>query len=165
MMRAPWARVGMAVAALGIACRSHDGRGVEQNGISARAAFAAQPIVAGDSAGATMSAYITLDNARGADTIDAMSTPIAARAAVHAEMQHGGMAMMMPAEVVEVPGHGTLRLSPGGRHLMLEGLTSRPRAGETITVTLRLRHAGNVVVQIPVISYASLDSAAAANRR
>lgn len=129
-----------------------------------RQAFAPEALVAGDSATATMAAYFVIDNRGAADTLDGLSSPIASRAGVHAEMDHGGTRMMMAADTVEVPARAAVRFAPGGRHVMLEGLTSLPRAGDSLALLLRLRRGGDVHVTVPVIRYVSIDSATHAAR-
>lgn len=141
------------------ACSSSTRETQAADGVVLRAAFAPAVLIAGDSAGATMSVYVVVENHGTADTLDAIATPIAARAEVHAEMQHDGMSMMMPAHAIEVPSHGVLRLLPGVQHIMLDTLSLFPRAGDTIVLTLRWRHAGAVTVSVPVIPYAAVDSA------
>lgn len=134
-------------------------------GVVVHGAFAPEPLDAGDSAGTTMAVYFVVENSGAADTLDTIDTPVAAHAAVHSEAQHGGMVMMMSEPAVEIPAHGALRLAPGVRHVMLEGLAAHPRAGDTIRVVLHLRRAGAVRVSVPVIRYASLDSAVGASAR
>jgi copper(I)-binding protein len=138
---------------------------ISANGLIVRGAFAPEPLAAGDSASATMSAYFVVENTRDADTLDAIATPVAAHATVHAEVQHGGMVMMMPAVGLEIPAHGTIRLRPGARHVMLEGLSSVPRAGDRVPLVLHFRHAGVVRLAVPVIRYVSIDSAVEADAR
>ncbi len=148
------ARLAFPIALLQVGCASSDERSLR-----VVRSFAPEVLAVGDTATATMAVYLVIANSGDADTLDAVSSPIASRAAIHGEMNHGGMRMMMPTEHVEVPAFGALRLMPVVRHIMLEALTTRPRAGDSITVTLTLRTAGQVRTVVPVIPYASVDSA------
>ena len=69
------------------------------------------------------------------------SAPFAGMAApmVTTHEDHDGkMAMgMKDVPSLVVPAHGKLELKPGGDHLMLMDLTSVPKEGETVTLTLR----------------------------
>ena len=58
------------------------------------------------------------------------------------EMHDGKMAMgMKEVPFLEVPAHGKLELKSGGDHLMLMDLTSVPKEGEKVTLTLRFEPA------------------------
>jgi copper(I)-binding protein len=120
-------------------------------------AYAAEPVT--DESAVV---YLTVRNGTAAaDTLVGAATPIAATAGVHREMRMGGMMHMKPAGPVAVPAGGELRLEPGGTHVMLERLTRRPRAGDTIDVTLTFSHAGPISVRVPVIAYAEVSDRAA----
>ena len=58
------------------------------------------------------------------------------------EEHDGKMAMgMKDVPFLEVPAHGKLELKSGGDHLMLMDLTSVPKEGEKVTLTLRFEPA------------------------
>jgi copper(I)-binding protein len=99
------------------------------------------------------------------DTLLGATSPVAASAEVHAQVQTGGMVHMRAAGPLEVPARGTLQLKPGDLHLMLMMLHTMPRAGDTIDVTLRFRRAGVIAVRVPVLSYAQVGERAAAEGR
>lgn len=92
--------------------------------------------------------YLTIAGA--ADAADALvgaSSPIAATVEVHETMAGGsGMTGMRPVSRLEVAAGATVRLSPGGYHLMLFGLTRTPAVGETVELTLIFATAGEVTV-------------------
>jgi copper(I)-binding protein len=120
-------------------------------------AYAAEPVT--DESAVV---YLTIRNGTAAaDTLVGAATPIAATARVHRAMRMGAMTHMEPAGPVAVPAGGELRLEPGGTHLMLERLTRRPQAGDTIDVTLTFGHAGSIGVRVPVIAYAAVSDRAA----
>jgi periplasmic copper chaperone A len=50
-----------------------------------------------------------------------------------------------------IPGHGTLELKPGGDHLMIMGLLSRPKEGDQVKLTLKFSPGDQQTdLQIPV---------------
>ena len=54
---------------------------------------------------------------------------------------------MKGVDFIEIPAHGERVLKPGGDHLMLMNLSSHPRPGEMVTVTLEF-DPGHVKVTI-----------------
>jgi copper(I)-binding protein len=53
-----------------------------------------------------------------------------------------------------VPAGDSLVLAPGGLHVMLELTGSNPpQKGDSLPLTLRFRHAGDVTVSLPVRAY------------
>ena len=58
---------------------------------------------------------------------------------------------MTELRTVTVPAHGRVRFTPGQAHLMLDNPTRRLRPGQHVRVTITFRHAGTVVVALPVV--------------
>ena len=52
---------------------------------------------------------------------------------------------MKGVQFIEIPAHGAVRLKPGGDHLMLMGLTSHPRPGDMVTITLQYQPGNRTV--------------------
>jgi copper(I)-binding protein len=52
---------------------------------------------------------------------------------------------MKGVDFIEIPAHGTVRLKPGGDHLMLMGLTAHPHPGEMVTITLQFQPGNRTV--------------------
>jgi copper(I)-binding protein len=63
-------------------------------------------------------------------------------------MDGGVMRMKALPEGVEIPPGGTVRLAPGGLHLMLMGPNKAFVEGDRIPLTLTFAKAGKVVVQL-----------------
>jgi len=108
-------------------------------------AFAYAPVTRDEAA-----AYFTAVN-RGpaADTLVAVSSPLAQMAMLHRETD-GGMTALARAAV---PAGDSLVLRVGGTHVMLMGLTRLFRPGDTVSLTLTFAHAGPMVVAAPVKAY------------
>jgi len=67
----------------------------------------------------------------------------------------GGMGMerMVPAGPVEILPGDSLTLAPGGMHLMLMSLDRLWQPGDSLPLTLRFAHAGDVMLKVPVRRY------------
>lgn len=99
-----------------------------------------------------VAAYLVITNSTGHD--DALlgaSSPAAASVEVHeTSTDEGGMTGMVPLGRLDVPAGSTVRLAPGGMHLMLMGLIRPLRVGDSVELDLMFEHAGRLVVQAEV---------------
>lgn len=96
--------------------------------------------------------YLTITNAgKDADRLTGGSFERAKKVEVHTmTTEDGVMKMRHLAEGLEIPAGGAVELKPGGHHLMLMGLSSGLKAGETVKGTLAFEKAGNVEVTLTV---------------
>jgi copper(I)-binding protein len=98
-------------------------------------------------------AYLTVRNdGESADRLSSAYCGAAGRTSVHADsaaMQPGDEAASTP---LPVPANGTVSLTPAKGHIMLENLTGTLRAGDTVSLLLRFDKAGQVLLDVPVIS-------------
>ncbi|HSW31480.1 MAG TPA: SCO family protein [Longimicrobiales bacterium] len=106
----------------------------------------------------TTAFYATLHNAGSeADTLLGISTPAAERAMLHDMVLEGGvMRMTHLMGGIPLPPGATVRLEPGSRHGMLEGLSGLPEPGGTVSVVLRFALAGETPVPARVVRYEDL---------
>jgi copper(I)-binding protein len=104
------------------------------------------------SAGAatTGAAYVTLVGGAQADSLVAVSTPIAATAEVHETTSDNGVSRMRPVPAVAIPPGRTVTFAPGGFHIMLTGLRQTLTAGESFPLTLTFAHAAPVTVTVQI---------------
>ena len=73
-------------------------------------------------------------------------------ASLHATTSTGGIARMRPLDDgLEVAARSTVELKPGGTHIMVTGIDSRPRRGETFVLNLGFARSGNRPVAIRVV--------------
>lgn len=110
----------------------------------------ARATVPGQTGGA---AYLTIANrGDGADRLVGVSTPAAAESSLHSSSNDGGvMRMRALADGLAIPAGATVRLQPGGNHIMLTGL-SRPLAkGGSFPLTLRFERSGERQVKVSVV--------------
>jgi protein SCO1 len=109
-------------------------------------------------AGGPAALYVTIANrAATADTLLGATTRVAASVELHRSTTRAGAVMMEPASAAPVEPGDSLRLVPGGYHLMLHDLTGVLAAGDTFTVELRFRRAGRIPVQAVVVPYSALE--------
>jgi copper(I)-binding protein len=96
-------------------------------------------------------AYMTLRNAGPqADRLVSASTPIARTVELHTHIRDGEVMRMRPVADITIPAGQTVRLRPGGLHVMLIGLTEPLRQGATAPLTLRFERAGEATVQLEI---------------
>lgn len=106
----------------------------------------------------TTAFYFTLRNVgEEPDTLLEIATDAAERASLHDMVMDGGVMRMAPLSggIPLEPG-ATVRLEPGARHGMLEGLRDLPRAGSDLTIRFRFARAGWLDVPARVVSYEDL---------
>lgn len=96
-------------------------------------------------------AYMTLRNTgREADRLVSASSPIARTVELHTHIRDGEVMRMRQVADIAIPAGETVRLRPGGLHVMLIGLTEPLRQGAEVPVTLRFARAGEVTVQLEI---------------
>ena len=84
------------------------------------------------------------------DTLLRVSSPAAAKAELHATLEHNGMTQMRPVGAMPITDGTTVKLEPGGMHLMLMGPRESVAAGATIPVVFHFAKAGDVTVNAQV---------------
>jgi hypothetical protein len=96
--------------------------------------------------------YLTIENKGSApDRLIGGSTDAAAKLEVHEMSMKGGVMTMRPLDkgLAIDPGK-TVKLAPGGYHLMLMDLKNPLKQGETVPITLKFEKAGEVKVSLSV---------------
>ncbi len=91
------------------------------------------------------------------DELTAVSTAAAAVAEIHRTDHEGGTMRMVPIDALTVPAGARVDLAPGGYHVMLLELTEHLFPDDRFDVTLRFRHAGDVVARARVIRYEDVE--------
>jgi periplasmic copper chaperone A len=85
------------------------------------------------------------------DVLTGAAVPFAKTGEIHSMAMEGGVMKMAPvADGLTIKPGETVELKPGGYHLMFEGLTGAPKAGEVVTGTLTFQRAGAVPVTFSV---------------
>ena len=95
--------------------------------------------------------YMTITNPGDvADALVGVTSPISMSCQIHeTSMDSSGMAGMHQIDRLEIPAGGTVKLEPGGYHLMLMDAGSLT-VGGTLELRLEFEKAGTVVVQAEV---------------
>jgi periplasmic copper chaperone A len=97
-------------------------------------------------------AYLTIENKGAtADRLVSGSTDVAGRFEIHEMAMDGGVMKMRPLDngLVIDPGK-TVKLAPGGYHVMLMDLKGQLKQGDKVPVTLQFEKAGKVNVSLDV---------------
>ena len=95
-------------------------------------------------------AYVTITAQGQPDKLTGASTPVAATTELHELMEHMGMMKMRPLVGLPLAPGKPVKLTPGGHHLMLMGLKSPLKAGETFPLTLQFERAPPLTVTVTV---------------
>jgi len=92
-------------------------------------------------------AYLTLHNsaAQPVEVVD-VRTPLAAQAMIHETTVNNGQSTMRPRQPLRIAGGATVRLAPGGLHIMLHGLTRPLNPGDEVPLVLTLAGGATVAV-------------------
>jgi copper(I)-binding protein len=100
--------------------------------------------------------YFTVRNTGpGTDHLDRVEVPgLSSDVTMHTVRNHA----MVRVRGYRVPPHGTLVLRRGGNHVMLTDLKRMPKAGEAVLARLSFRNAGEIDVDIPVVSQTYVPS-------
>ena len=97
--------------------------------------------------------YVAITNGGASDdALLAISTPAANMPMLHETIVTDGVASMLHAMSIPLPAGQTVQLAPGGYHGMLMGLTAALTEGETFPITLTFEVAGDVTVNVEVLS-------------
>ena len=97
-------------------------------------------------------AYLTIENkGTTADRLVSGSTDVAGRFEIHEMAMDGGVMKMRPLDngIAIDPGK-TVKLAPGGYHVMLMDLKGQLKQGDKVPVTLQFEKAGKVNVSLDV---------------
>lgn len=95
--------------------------------------------------------YFTLRNPSAKSiTITGVESPRASHAMIHETRTEGGQSRMRPHEQLVVAPGQTVKLEPGGLHVMLHGLTPPVVVGQSVPLVLLLGDGSKLQVAAPV---------------
>lgn len=97
--------------------------------------------------------YLTIENKGAApDKLLGGSTEAAAKVEVHQMSMNNGVMSMHPVEGgLAIPPGKTVKLAPGGYHLMIKNLKHPLKQGEKLPVTLDFEKAGKVKLSLDIM--------------
>jgi copper(I)-binding protein len=85
-----------------------------------------------------------------ADSLTSLASPIAEKVEIHSSTTTQGVMQMRQVAALECPPGVTVKVEPGGMHIMLVNLKQPLVAGSTFPLSLKFRDAGTLVVQVSV---------------
>ena len=95
--------------------------------------------------------YLAITNRGDAtDRLLGAATDRARRTMIHRSVVENGVMKMRHVDAIEIPSGESVRLEPGGLHVMLVGVPAPLETGERISVTLVFERAGEMVLSVPV---------------
>jgi copper(I)-binding protein len=96
-------------------------------------------------------AYLTLRNVSSSPvTVTGVESPIAGHAMIHETTVQGGQSKMRPHEQLVVAPGMTVKLEPGGLHVMLHDLKQPLTVGQTVPLVITLAGGGTLQVTAAV---------------
>ena len=99
--------------------------------------------------GINAAAYLTVYNPTDtADQLVSVTSGAGALTSLHSEAADGSMQNMTG---LTIPAHGSLSLTPGKGHVMIEKLYGPLKAGQSVNLQLSFARAGTLLVTAPVI--------------
>jgi len=89
--------------------------------------------------------YLTLRNVSSQPiVVIGVQSLVASHAMIHESTTENGQSKMRPHEQLVIPAGQTVKLEPGGLHVMLHGLTRSLAVGESVPLVLLLEGGGTV---------------------
>lgn len=111
----------------------------------------------------TAAAYAELTSATDAFLVAAASS-VAERIELHHMRVEGDIMRMRPVQRIELPAQRTVRLAPGGFHLMLFGVSRALKPGEKLPLVLTFEAAGGGKATLKVEAEVRAAGAASAHQ-
>lgn len=96
-------------------------------------------------------AYLSIENkGKAADKLLRAASPAAGLVELHSMSMDGNVMRMRAVPSIDVAAGATVKLAPGGLHVMLQDLKRPLKEGERIPMTLVFERAGEVKVELAV---------------
>lgn len=125
----------------------------DQPAVSAGGLEIYSPMAMAGNTGQTTGGFMTIKNTGAAtDRLLSASCGAAMMTQVHETVMDGDVMKMREVESIEIPAGGMAELKHGGYHIMLMDLKQDVKAGETTVCTLKFEGAGEVTVELKVMS-------------
>ena len=110
-----------------------------------------EPWVRPGSEGGNSAAYLSVFNGTdNADTLLAVQSNVAEKAEIHESYEDNGMTGMRPVGPLAIGMDSTVKLQPGGFHIMLMKLRQDLSPSDSIPLSLEFRNGGNIQINAPV---------------
>ena len=96
-------------------------------------------------------AYFKVHGGPKDETLTSVSTGAAIRSEMHENMTKSGMMSMAPVKLVAVRAGGDVAFAPGGKHVMLFGLSDAVKPGAKVPMTFTFASGRTLVVTAKVV--------------
>ena len=101
--------------------------------------------------GKNSAAYLSIHNhSPNDDYLIEAKTNVAAMTSIHNHINDKGIMKMRAVQQIAIPANDTIKLQPGGFHIMLMGLKKPLLEGDKFDLTLVFKKAGNVLCPVLV---------------
>ena len=101
--------------------------------------------------GKNSAAYLSIHNHSPKDDyLIEVKTNVAAMTSIHNHINDKGIMKMRAVKQIAIPANGSIKLQPGGFHIMLMGLKKPLREGDKFDLKLVFKNAGNIMCSIIV---------------
>ena len=100
-------------------------------------------------------AFVTIRGGKSPDRLIGGSTPIAQSVEIHSMRMDGSVMRMRRQPALAVAAGASVKLGPGGTHVMLRGLKSPLTQGSSFPLTLEFETAGKKQVEVSVYAIGS----------
>lgn len=95
--------------------------------------------------------FLTLSNKSSRDhALVSAESPIANVVELHTHVHDKGMMRMRQIDRIVIPAGGSVKLQPGGHHVMLIGLKQMPKPGDNADLTFVFEDGSKITVSAPV---------------
>ncbi len=94
--------------------------------------------------------FMKIDNLGAVDQLISASSPSAVEVQLHEMSMDGNVMKMRQIKEILVPANSSTELKPGGLHLMLIGIKSPLKTGDSVPLKLKFTKAGEVEVRFSV---------------
>jgi copper(I)-binding protein len=118
----------------------------------------ARPTVNGQAGGG---GFLKITGGSTPDKLLSVSAGVAKEVELHTMEMDGNVMRMRQIPSIDIPAGQVVELKPGGKHVMFVGLTQTLKNGAHFPVTLRFEKAGEVKVEMQVMSAAAVGAKAA----
>ena len=120
-----------------------------------------EPFAPAAPAGGTAGVFLSVTAGLDAVSLVGARTDVAERTELHESYAtEDGLRGMREVDALDVAAGETVRLAPGGTHVMLMNLARELAPGDTLDLELDFARAGAVPVRVPVIGLDALPAAA-----
>ncbi|WP_455201274.1 copper chaperone PCu(A)C [Kaarinaea lacus] len=98
-----------------------------------------------------LAAYMTLENHSDKEKVlTSVVSPVFDKIEIHKSVHKGDMATMEKQKELPIATHGTVKLQPGGLHLMLYTPNKKLKAGDNVSITLKFADGSTSAVNAKV---------------